>query len=86
MTITVELPPETEARLVAQAKSRGLTLDAFVRAIIADQAAAAETWKANNSLPPRGEESDRVIDDLFDSVQVPPGVGKGSMQRENWYR
>lgn len=86
MTITLEIPPETEAKLLVQAKSRGLTLDAFVKAIIADQAAAAETSKPINGLPSRGEESDRAIDDLFDTVQVPPGVDKGSMQRENWYR
>ena len=30
MTITLELPPETEARLLARAKEKGLTLDAFV--------------------------------------------------------
>jgi predicted HicB family RNase H-like nuclease len=31
MKITLELPPEAEATLAAQAKARGLSLDAFVR-------------------------------------------------------
>jgi hypothetical protein len=86
MTITVEIPPETGAKLLVLAKSRGLTLDAFVKTIIADQAAATETSKPDNSLLSRGEESDRAIDDLFDTILVPPGVGEGAMRRENWYR
>jgi hypothetical protein len=86
MTITLELPPETEARLVAQAKARGLSLDAFVQTIITNQASAAESLKPFDSLSLQGEELDRAIDNLFDTVEVPPGVGQGVMRRENWYR
>jgi hypothetical protein len=86
MTITVELPPEAEANLVAQAKARGLSLDAFVRTIITTQASAMESVKAIQALPRDGEELDRAIDELFDVVQVPPGIGEGAMHRENWYR
>jgi len=39
MTITLELPPETEASLLAQAEARGLTLDAYLQAVIANQVA-----------------------------------------------
>ncbi len=86
MTITLELPPETEASLLAQARAQGLSLDAFVKTIIANQAATAASVKPPEPLPLRGEELDRAIDELFDAVQVPPGVGQGAMQRENWYR
>ena len=86
MTITLELPPETEASLLAQAKARGLTLDAFVKTIIASQAGAAEALKPLENLPRQGEELDRAIDDVFDTVPVPPGVGEGAMRRANWYR
>jgi hypothetical protein len=68
-----------------QADSRGLTLDAFIETIIAE-AAAPESLKPIDRLPTRSEESDRAIDELFDTVQVPPGVGEGAMRRENWYR
>jgi hypothetical protein len=86
MTITLELPPETEASLLAQAKAHGLSLDAFVKRIIASQAWATEIAKP--AFPPRcnQEEIDRAIDEIFDVVQVPPGVGQGAMRRENWYR
>jgi hypothetical protein len=86
MTITVELPPEAEANLAAQAKARGLSLDAFLRSIIATQAAAMESVKLAQALPSEGEDLDRVIDELFDTIQVPPGVGNGAMRRESWYR
>lgn len=86
MTITLELPPEAEASLLAQAKARGLTLDAFVKSIVTNQAAAADALKPFDSLPQKGEELDRAIDEVFDTVEVPPGVGQGAMRRENWYR
>jgi len=86
MTISLELPPEVEADLAAQAKMRGLSLDAFLRAIITTQAAAFEPVKAAPSLPREGEDPDRLIEEIFDAVQVPPGVGEGAMSRENWYR
>jgi hypothetical protein len=86
MTITLELPPAAEANLVAQAKARGLSLDAFLRTIITAQAAAMESVKSAQVLPQEGEELDRAIDELFDTVQVPPGIGEGAMRRENWYR
>jgi hypothetical protein len=86
MTITLTLPPETEQTLLAQAKARGVALDVFLQTIISNQAAAAEAMKPLQTLPRQGEELDRSIDELFDAVQVPPGVGEGAMCRENWYR
>ena len=86
MKITLELPPEAEMSLVAQAKARGLSLDAYLRTIITTQATAMDSVKSAQALPREGEDLDRAIDELFDTVQVPPGVGKGAMRRENWYR
>ncbi|HYZ83276.1 MAG TPA: hypothetical protein VE621_02690 [Bryobacteraceae bacterium] len=86
MTITLELPPDTEARLREQAKARGLTLDAFVKTIIANQAAAPEALKPFENFPREGQKLEKAIDELFDTVQVPAGVGEGAMRRKNWYR
>jgi hypothetical protein len=86
MTITLELPPEAEANLVAQANARGLPLDAFLQTIITTQASAMEPVKSLQALPREGQDLDRVVDEVFDTVQVPPGVGEGAMRRENWYR
>jgi hypothetical protein len=71
---------------LASPKARGLSLDAFVQTIITNQASAAEALKSFDSLPLQGEELDRAIDNLFDTDEVPPGVGQGVMRRENWYR
>ena len=82
MTITLELPPEAEANLVAKAKARGLSLDAFLRTIITTQAAAMEAVKPVQSLTQEEEELDRAIDELLrrssDSVRA--------LRREIWYR
>jgi hypothetical protein len=86
MRITLELSPEAEANLAAQAKARGLSLDEFLGTIITTQAAAMEPLKSVQALPREGEDLERTIDELFDTVQVPPGVGDGVMRRENWYR
>src|ERR1017187_2412970 len=86
MTITLELPPEAGANLAAQAKARGLSLDAFLRTIIAAEAAAVEPVKSVQAIPREGEDLDRAIEELFDTIQVPAGVGEGVMRRENWYR
>jgi hypothetical protein len=86
MTITLELQPEAEASLLAQAQARGLSLAAYLRSIIMSQAASAETAGAPPAVPRDGEDLDRAIDELFDTVEVPPGVGQGAMRREHWYR
>lgn len=84
MTITLEVPPEAEARLLAQAKSRGLSLDDYLQTVIVTHSAIRESLKQTDSLPVG--DPDRVIDDLFDTVELPPGVGQGVMLRANWYR
>jgi len=86
MTITLDLQPETEACLLAQAQARGLSLDAYLQSIIIGQAASAETAGSVPAFPRDGEDLDRAVDELFDTVAVPPGVGQGAMPRENWYR
>jgi hypothetical protein len=85
MTITLNLPPETEHTLLAHAKARGVTLDVFLQTIITSQAAAIEAMKPRQDLSRQGADLDRSIDELFDTVQVHPGVGEGAMRRENWY-
>jgi hypothetical protein len=86
MTITLNLPPETEQTLLAQAKARGLSLDAFLQTIITNQAVAADAMKPLQNLTLDSNQLDRSIDEVFDAVEIPPGVGQGAMRRENWYR
>jgi hypothetical protein len=43
MTITIELPPEIEAGLLAQAKAEGLPLPQYVQRLLREQFPAGET-------------------------------------------
>jgi hypothetical protein len=86
MTITLELPPEAEANLVAQAKARGLSLDAFVKTIVANQAAAAASVKPLETLPLQAEELDRAFEELADLVpNGTPILSDEALSRENIY-
>jgi len=83
MTITIELAAETQATLSAQASARGLSLDAFLNSIIANQANAVDLIS-----PPDIEEPnpDARVDEIFDTVEISSGVGQGALHRKDWYR
>jgi hypothetical protein len=86
MTITLELPPEAEANLVAQAKARGLSLDAFVKTVISNQAAAAASVKPLETLPLQGEELDRAFEEMADMVpNGTPVLSDEALSRESIY-
>ncbi len=85
MTITLELTPEAEAKLTSEARARGLSLDAFLQSIIATQAAALDPANVVQPISFEGDHTGRAIDEIFDTVPIPLGVGKGVMTRENWY-
>jgi hypothetical protein len=81
MKITLEIPPETELSLFSQAEARGITLHAYLQMVIANQAATESIMSSKNPSP-EGADSDWVIDEHFDTVQVPPGMGEWAMRRE----
>jgi hypothetical protein len=81
MTITIELPPEVEGRLIAEAQRKGVPVGEIVKAYLVQSA----------SFPPeaasmRPEEREKALDALFDSLNVPNGIQEGAFHRENWYR
>ena len=85
MRITLELAPEAEASLVAQAKARGLSLEAFLQTIITTRAAAIESVKSVQALPPGGKERDWEIDELFAVVKtIPYGIDEGAKRRHHF--
>lgn len=81
MTITVELPPEIEARFLAQAKERGLSLDAYVREFLSVNTTAPAL--ASRLSP---DDINRLLDEAAELV--PAGVAPLSdyaMSRESIY-
>jgi hypothetical protein len=81
MTITVELPPEIEERFLAQARVRGLSLDAYVKEFISLSASAPVQM---TTLSP--EEVNLLLDEAADLVPggVPP-LSDYAMGRESIY-
>ncbi len=79
MTITLELPPEVEARLLAEAKDKGVPLSEVVRAYLIQHATALKPQM-------RPDELDRVLDEIADSIPkgVPPLSDK-ALSRESIY-
>jgi len=65
VTITVRLEPQIETSLLARARARGMTLDAYVQSLIEGAAAESES-------PMSMEEFDAALDELArDSEQLP---------------
>lgn len=80
MTITLELPPEIEARIVDEARNRGIPVADVIKArLILDHTPVSEL-----RLTP--EQKADALDEVFDSIKVPAGVQEGAFHRENWYR
>jgi hypothetical protein len=78
MSITVELPPHLEERFLAQARSRGLSLDAYVREVL-----ALSTVGAMKTTELAGGDVDRLLDEAADLVpEDSPFLPDESLTRE----
>lgn len=81
MAITLELSPEIEASLAAQARSRGLRLDAYVESLLKHQA-ATELPERTMSL----EQFDAELDALAQGSEKLPYLPPGAVTRESFYQ
>ena len=72
MSVTIDLPPEVEATLAAQAAERGVPLPEYLRRLLAGQAAAptaslktpeerVRLWRDVSGLPDRKPLSEKAI-------------------------
>jgi len=81
MTVTLDLPPDVEARLIAEAEHKGVPVSEVIKAHLSvaqpSDGALAEATSA---------ERDGALDELLDSLDVPSGVREAAFHRENWYR
>ena len=81
MTITVELPPEMEERFLAQAKLRGLSLDAYLKEFfsLSGPAPAQSTKLSPNEV-------NCLLDEAADLVPagIPP-LSDHAMSRDSIY-
>ncbi len=82
MTVTLELKPEVEARVVEEAASRGVPVEDFLESVIEESLDGGEGLKSYQTL----EEWEAALDEFADS----PAFGRaGSFvddSRESIYR
>ncbi|MBI1791451.1 MAG: hypothetical protein HYR60_28315 [Acidobacteria bacterium] len=81
MTITLELPPELEARFVAEARAKGIPVEEVVKTYLIDHAPPVRTLKQLTA-----EEVDSGLDEAADLI--PEGIGPlpdEAMNRDHIY-
>ncbi len=81
MTIRVELNPETEARLVAEARAQGLPAETIAERLLKDA--------LSGRTPSRGllsvEEFHRMLDAMAEGSETLPNLPTESFSRESLY-
>ena len=73
MTVTLELGPEVEAQLLAQASARGLSLDDYLKRVVELQASAGVALK------------ERGFEALIDSFPQEPVLSDEAISRDSIY-
>jgi len=81
MAITLELPPEIEASLAAQARAQGLRLDAYLKSLLEQQ---ATTEHSGPSLAL--EQFEAELDQLAHDSEKLPYLPADALRRESFYR
>ena len=76
MTITVDLAPEMEEQVAAQARVRGLSIDAYIQEIVA---LSSQSPKLST------EELNRLLDEAAEVVFDGPPLSDFAMSRESIY-
>ena len=83
MTITLDLRPEVEAKLKAQAQAAGLSLAQFLSR---ELEAIAPVLPAQLETPASGSDQwEKELDEWLDSFPKHPVLSDEALSRENWY-
>ena len=84
MTITLDLKPEVEAGLNAQAQAAGLSLAQFLSREL--EAIAPGAPAQSPETPAYGSDQwERELDEWLDSFPQHPVLSDEALKRENWY-
>jgi hypothetical protein len=81
MTVELELKPDVEARLAAQARARGVPLDVYLQGILEDLA-RAEAGPSASSL----QDLRATLDALAEMGRDLPPLPSSAFSRESIYR
>ena len=83
MSITLELRPEVEARLAAQAKARGLSLKDFLKGVVELQASARDALSLASTMS--YEEWEHEFETFIDSFPQQPVLSDEAISRASIY-
>lgn len=83
MTITLDIPPELEASLVAEAQARGLSLETYVKELL--QQAVRARLTADSARRMSYEEWERNFEAFIDSFPQQPLLSDHAVNRESIY-
>ena len=81
MTIKVELNPEMEARLVAQARSEGVPLEELAERLLQEALTAGSLQGGTLTV----EEFHRMLEGMAEGSEKLPNLPTGSFSRESFY-
>ena len=81
MSVTLQLKPEVEASLLAQAQAAGLPLDQF----LSRQLEALSALPAQVRAPDGTDQWEKELDEWLDSFPQHPVLSDEALKRENWY-
>ncbi|MEX2301634.1 MAG: hypothetical protein WD733_11890 [Bryobacterales bacterium] len=80
MTVRLDLRPDVEANLAAQARARGVPLEVYLQRVIEDLARSAE-------VPPASlQDLEATLDALAEMGRDLPHLPSSAFSRENIYR
>ena len=83
MTVTLELKPEAEERIVAEAKALGLSVEDYIRDVLEEHAANGEHILPESGSP---EEWEAALDDFIHSEALQNISWTVDDSRESIYR
>ena len=81
MAITLNLPPEVEASLAAQARALGLQLNSYVQNLLEQQAGMGRSEQATNL-----EQFEAELDALAQGSDKLPYLPPAALTRESFYQ
>jgi hypothetical protein len=84
VAITLDLKPEVEAELLAQAQAAGLSLAQFLRREL-EAIAPSARGLVLATLPEGPDQWEKELDEWLDSFPQHPVLHEEALKRENWY-
>lgn len=84
MTITLDLKPEVEAGLKAQAQAAGLSLAQYLSREL-EAIAPATAAESPETAAGGSDQWEKELDDWLDSFPQHPVLGEEAFKRETWY-